>query len=304
MFSENGRILRGLFAFNKVIDDEDAPPVLRRRALRQRAHILAFILKNRPAASSDYEKLLDDDTLHDSERAEILLERAALHEAAGYSENVILDCTAILELPNASTEKKADALLTRADEWAEQEDYAIARTDYIAAAAISVTPVQKAAAHHGLAQTHLTEDEPDFAAAIEEYDAFLALEDLPPETRARGLAERAVLYEAEGLVRRAIDDCSELLSMPDISGDLRARAFFLRGKWRAENGDIAASRADHALVFSFLPLWANTKTIFWLLFGLGVGGYLQWRFNADLLFIAKCAFAAVLIWFIMRRFNR
>jgi tetratricopeptide (TPR) repeat protein len=203
-------------------------------ARNQRELLTEFRNKNLLSREASPEPPLSAGTSQSALSAASLNVRAAVAYHNGDFEEAIRYYTMVVEMPDATAEQRATALIYRGTTKGQMtpSDTEGEIADYSAVVAMPDAPAEqlaKALVNRGLAKAQITP--PGTEEAITDYNAVVAMPDAPAEPRASALLNRGVAKrqltppDTEG----AITDYNAVVAMPDAPAELRAKALLNSG---------------------------------------------------------------------------
>ena len=167
---------------------------------------------------------------------------------AGEFENAISSFSAVLELDEAPTVKKAVALLLRGTIYAQNGDSEDAIADYSRLIEMDDAPAEeKAMALFNRGAAYSREGETE--KAIADYSRLIEMDDAPTEEKAKALLNRGITYFQLGETEKEMADYSRLIDMDDAPDDQKIQALNNLGSalWRQGEWTSALARFDEVI---------------------------------------------------------
>ena len=168
--------------------------------------------------------------------------------------------TAIIEMPDASVELKAQAFFNRGICYGRQGDVARELADYVAVIEMAEAPVEqkvKALFNRGVVFSQQGAVERELA----DYSAVIEMADASVDQKARALLSRSVAYWQQGDLERGLADCSTVIEMADTSVDQRALALLSRGVTYGQQGDVERALADYSAAIEMGDVSVDQKAM-------------------------------------------
>ena len=165
---------------------------------------------NAPLASGEFKK----------DRMNALLNRGAAYSLQGETEKAIQDYSALIDLEDTPTEKRAKALLNRGITYSQQGEIGKEIRDYGALINSEDVPSeQRAKALLNRGGTYSQQGK--FEKGIQDYSALIDLKDAPIEYRAKALLNRGLTYSQQDGTEKAIQDYSALIDLKNAPSDIQ-----------------------------------------------------------------------------------
>jgi tetratricopeptide (TPR) repeat protein len=165
----------------------------------------------------------------------------------GNFDRSIKSLTAIIEMPDASVELKAQAFFNRGISYGQQGDVERELADYMAVIEMADAPTDlktQAFINRGITFRRQGEVE----QALAEYSAVIEMADASVDQKARALLSRGVAYGQQGDLELGLADYSAVIEMADASVDQKAMALLSRGIVFGQQGDLERAMGDYSAV--------------------------------------------------------
>jgi tetratricopeptide (TPR) repeat protein len=166
------------------------------------------------SAMSRYAEALQDKNASPVQKAIALFNRGLTYGKHGQHEKAIIDCTAVVEMPDAPAEQKANALVNRGVTYGK----------------------------HG-----------EQEKAIIDYTAVVQMPDAPAEQKAQALFNRGITYSKHGEQEKAIIDYTAVVQMPNAPAELKAQALVNRGWMHFVAGHHSEAIQDNRQATTLVP---------------------------------------------------
>jgi len=181
------------------------------------------------------------------QKAQALVNRGVVKGRAGDTAGEIADYTAVVEMPDAPAAEKAQALFSRGVVKGRAGDTAGAIADCTAVVEMPDAPAaEKAQALFGRGVVKGRAG--DTAGAIADYTAVVEMPDAPADQKAKALFSRRLVKRQAGDTAGAIADYTAVVDMPDAPAVEKALALVGRAEAKWQGGDTAGAIADWTAV--------------------------------------------------------
>jgi tetratricopeptide (TPR) repeat protein len=237
---------------------------LNKQAVVRLGRGLTYAVQNRlEQAIADYTAVIEMPDASADVKAQALLIRGVAYGLQEKWEKAIADYTAVIEMPDAPAEQKAKALLIRGVAYGLQEKWEKAIADYTAVIEMPDAPAEQKA------QALLIRGvayglQGDREREIADYTAVIEMPDAPAEQKAKARVNRGVEYGLQEKWEKAIADYTAVIEMPDAPAEQKAQALLIRGVAYGLQGDREREIADYTAVIEMpdAPAEQKAKALF------------------------------------------
>ena len=226
---------------NEAINEE-ATPKMKVALLHFRAEILSS-LGERASAIADYTAMIDLPDASVEQVAIALVGRGITHGESGDTKSQIDDYTAVIDLPDAPVKVVAKSLLNRGSTHAELGNVQQGNADYTAVIGLPGAPIEQVA--KALLNRGIAQWEAgEVQSAIADYTALIVLPSAPVEHVASALVVRGAAHWQTGGTESAISDYTAVIDLPGAPIAQVAMALIARGLTQGEAADAQRAISD------------------------------------------------------------
>jgi tetratricopeptide (TPR) repeat protein len=198
-------------------------------------------------AAEDFTAVIDMPDAPPQQRAQALLGRGLTRGETGDTKGELADYSAVIKMPDAPSQQRAPALINRGASRGQQGDRAGAAEDFTAVIDMPDAPSEPRA-RALLGRGTARAEQGDYAGAAEDFAAVIGMREVPSEQRSRALLGRGAAIAEQGDYAGAADDFAAVIGMREVPSKQRARALVSRGGAEAAQGDYAGAAEDFTVV--------------------------------------------------------